>query len=69
MYIISWGDNLHETSKSYFLRKNNLLSFDSAQRVVKVNDELKLEMCQFDTDAPAQGPSYPENKHFAKKWN
>ena len=23
-------------------------------------------MCQYDTDAPAQGPSSPGNKHFAK---
>ena len=27
----------------------------------------KLEMCQYDTDAPAQRPSSPGNKHFAKK--
>ena len=26
----------------------------------------KLEMYQYDTDAPAQGPSLPVNKHFAK---
>ena len=50
MLIISWGDNLHEMSV-YFLRKNNLLSVDSAKRVVKVNEDLQLEMCQFDTDA------------------
>ena len=24
-----------------------------------------LEMCQYDTDAPAQGPSLPGNKLFA----
>ena len=42
------------------------MSVDSAQRVVKVNEELKLDMCQFDTDAPAQGPSSPEKEHFAK---
>ena len=56
---------MHETSV-YFLRKNNLLSVESGQRVVNVNEDLKLEMCQYDTDAPAQGPSSPENKHFAK---
>ena len=27
----------------------------------------ELEMCQYDTDAPAQGPSPPGKKHFAKK--
>ena len=27
---------------------------------------LELEMCQYDTDAPGQGPSSPRNKHFAK---
>ena len=26
----------------------------------------KLEMCQYDTDAPAQGPSSPAHRHFAK---
>ena len=27
---------------------------------------LELEMCQYDTDAPAQGPSSPARRHFAK---
>ena len=26
----------------------------------------KLEMCQYDTDAPAQGPSSPARRPFAK---
>ena len=26
----------------------------------------KIEMCQYDTDAPAQGPSSPEHGHCAK---
>ena len=26
----------------------------------------KLEMCQYDTDAPAQGPFSPAHRYFAK---
>ena len=29
----------------------------------------ELEMCQYDTDVPAQGPSSTTRRYFAKKWS
>ena len=33
---------------------------------MKVKKQKKLEMCQYDTDAPRPGPSSPTRRHFAK---
>ena len=75
MQTVSQVDNLHEMSKSVFCenKKNNinLSSAESAQRVVMVKPgvvylfQVKLEMCQYDTDAPAQGPW----TSTLQKWN
>ena len=31
-----------------------------------ISQKKKLEMCQYDIDAPTQGPSSPAHRHFAK---
>ena len=33
---------------------------------LKTIPKLKLEMCQYNTDAHTQGPALPRDKHFAK---
>ena len=40
--------------------------FEVLKKLSLIILKTKLEMCQYDTDAPAQGPSSPRNKHFAK---
>ena len=36
------------------------------QTGMKVKKQKKLEMCQYDTGAPAKGPSSPARRHFSK---
>ena len=52
MHIVSLGDNLHEMSKPFFLKKKkrkknviNLSSSELAQRVVKVNINISDSGC------------------------
>ena len=52
------------STKNYSYQQNRETTYEKITcKILQINNKL---MCQYDTDTPAQGPSSPTHKHFAK---
>ena len=50
----------------FFQKKYGLLFYGMQSLISTEKKTNKLEMCQYDIDAPAQGPFSPAHRYFAK---